>query len=157
MIAIRSTATSAARTTGRSRIEYRPIEDLLLRATVSKVFRAPTPDQPVRRTNARRADGDRSVRRPSELASNAACRRIQRSAAGVLAADRRIAMGSQFAADHGLSSAAPAARESASRFDYGFVYDPGLAAGGLSVNADYFRILLNNLDRFRQQAPPRRS
>ncbi len=29
-------------------------------------------------------------------------------------------------------------------FDYGFVYDPSWVSG-LSINADYYRILLNNL------------
>ena len=52
-------------------------------------------------------------------------------------------MGSQFASQNGLSSAV-LQPEFGKSFDYGFVYDPEWIPG-LSVNADYYRILLNNL------------
>ena len=52
-------------------------------------------------------------------------------------------MGSQFANANGLSQAV-LTPENGKSFDYGFVYDPNWLSG-LSVNADYFRITLDNL------------
>jgi iron complex outermembrane receptor protein len=123
-------------------VEYRPIEDLLLRATVSKVFRVPTPtnlfagptgDAPVAT--------DPCAGHP-ELASNRACggHSVPPQTFSQLTG---YTMGSVFAADHGLSDVA-LQPEFGKSFDYGFVYDPEWIPG-LSVNADYYRILLNNL------------
>ena len=52
-------------------------------------------------------------------------------------------MGASFANANGLSNAV-LGPEYGKSFDYGFVYDPEWIPG-LSVNADYYRILLNNL------------
>jgi outer membrane receptor protein involved in Fe transport len=52
-------------------------------------------------------------------------------------------MGSNFANSKGLSNAV-LGPEFGKSFDYGFVYDPEWVPG-LSVNADYYRILLNNI------------
>jgi hypothetical protein len=52
-------------------------------------------------------------------------------------------MGAQFAAEHGLSTVVMQP-ELGKSFDYGFVYDPSWLPG-FSVNADYYRILLDNL------------
>jgi outer membrane receptor protein involved in Fe transport len=123
-------------------VEYRPIEDLLLRGTVSKVFRAPTP------TNLFAGPGgdaptatDPCAGHP-EAASNKACKgfNVPSQVTGQLTG---FTMGSQFAAEHGLSTAT-LQPEFGKSFDYGFVYDPEWIPG-LSVNADYYRILLNNL------------
>jgi outer membrane receptor protein involved in Fe transport len=123
-------------------IEYRPIEDLLLRGTVSKVFRAPTPTNlfigPV---------GDAPTATDpcagvSGVSSNKACQgfNVPKQIFSQLTA---YVMGSNFANAHGLSTTQLQA-ENGKSFDYGFVYDPEWIPG-LSVNADYFRILLNNL------------
>ena len=123
-------------------IEYRPIEDLLLRGTVSKVFRAPTPtnlfagpaaDAPTAFDPCAGTTGN----------TNKACGGFASIPPQVLGQVSGYTMGSQFAAEHGLSSAV-LLPEFGKSFDYGFVYDPKWIAG-LSVNADYYRILLNNL------------
>jgi iron complex outermembrane receptor protein len=123
-------------------IEYRPIEDLLLRGTVSKVFRAPSvsnlfggPGQDAPTAT------DPCAGNPN-AASNKACQ-------GFIVPQQTFSqltgfvMGSQFAAEHGLSSSV-LQPEFGKSFDYGFVYDPEWIPG-LSVNADYYRILLDNL------------
>ena len=123
-------------------LEYRPIEDLLLRATVSKVFRAPTAtnlfagptsDAPVATDPCAGVAG---------VSSNKACQgfNVPPQVFGQLTA---YTMGSQFAAAHGFSSAT-LQPEFGKSFDYGFVYDPDWVPG-LSVNGDLFRILLNDL------------
>jgi iron complex outermembrane receptor protein len=123
-------------------IEYRPIEDLLLRGTVSKVFRAPTvsnlfagPSQDAPTAT------DPCANNPSASA-NKACQGFN-VPKQVFSQLTGFVMGSQFAAEHGLSSAV-LQPEFGKSFDYGFVYDPEWIPG-LSVNADYYRILLNNL------------
>ena len=123
-------------------VEFRPIDDLLLRATVSKVFRAPTPtdlfagpaqDAPVAT--------DPCANNPG-AASNKACQGYS-VPPQIFSQLTGYTMGSQFAAEHHLSSAV-LQPEFGKSFDYGFVYDPNWISG-LSINADYFRILLNNL------------
>jgi len=123
-------------------IEYRPIEDLLLRATVSKVFRAPTPTNLFAGPGADAPTATDPCAGHPELASNAACGGFS-VPPQIFSQLTGYVMGSQFAADHGLS-AAVLQPEFGKSFDYGFVYDPNWLSG-LSVNADYFRILLNNL------------
>jgi outer membrane receptor protein involved in Fe transport len=123
-------------------IEWRPIDDLLLRATVSKVFRAPTPtnlfagpaqDAPVAT--------DPCANNPA-AASNKACQGYS-VPPQIFSQLTGFVMGSQFAGEHGLSSAV-LEPEFGKSFDYGFVYDPSWLQG-FSFNADYFRILLDNL------------
>ncbi|MEP6485511.1 MAG: TonB-dependent receptor, partial [Rudaea sp.] len=122
-------------------IEYRPIEDLLLRGTVSKVFRAPTPTNLFAGPT---ADAPTAVDPCFGAAtqSNPACKGfvVPKQTTFQLTG---FTMGSQFAASHGLSTAV-LQPEFGKSFDYGFVYDPNWLPG-LSVNADYYRILLNNL------------
>src|SRR3984957_1136225 len=123
-------------------IEYRPIEDLLLRGTVSKVFRAPTP------TNlfAGPAGDAPTATDPCAgvigVSSNKACKGFN-VPPQIFSQLTGYVMGSNFANANGLSSAV-LGPEFGKSFDYGFVYDPEWIAG-LSVNADYYRILLNNL------------
>ena len=123
-------------------IEYRPIEDLLLRGTISKVFRAPE----VSNLFAGPAQDAPVASDPcagnSSASTNAACKgfNVPKQVVGQLTG---FVMGSQFAAEHGLSSAT-LLPEFGKSFDYGFVYDPEWIPG-LSVNADAYRILLNNL------------
>jgi outer membrane receptor protein involved in Fe transport len=123
-------------------LEYRPIEDLLLRATVSKVFRAPTPtnlfsgpigDAPTAVDPCAGVPG---------VSSNKACGGFN-VPPQVLAQLTGYVMGANFANSHGLSNT-HLTPENGKSFDYGFVYDPEWIPG-LSVNADYYRILLNNL------------
>jgi outer membrane receptor protein involved in Fe transport len=123
-------------------IEWRPIDDLLLRGTVAKVFRAPTP------TNLFAGPGadaptaiDPCAGNPG-AASNRACQghNVPPQTFSQLTG---YVMGSQFAALHGLSTAT-LQPEFGKSFDYGFVYDPSWIQG-FSVNADYYRILLDNL------------
>ncbi|MEP6483904.1 MAG: TonB-dependent receptor, partial [Rudaea sp.] len=122
-------------------IEYRPIEDLLLRATVSKVFRAPTPTNLFAGPS---SDAPTAVDPcfGAGTASNAACKGfiVPKQTTFQLTG---FTMGSQFAAQHDLSSAV-LQPEFGKSFDYGFVYDPNWLPG-LSLNADAFRILLDNL------------
>jgi len=123
-------------------IEYRPIEDLLLRATVAKVFRAPTPTNLFAGPAADAPTATDPCAGHPELASNAACKGFN-VPPQIFSQLTGYTMGSEFAADHGLSTAV-LQPEFGKSFDYGFVYDPGWLPG-LSVNADYYRILLNNL------------
>jgi iron complex outermembrane receptor protein len=124
-------------------IEYRPIEDLLLRATVSKVFRAPTPtdlfsgpynDAPTAIDPCAGAAG---------VSGNKACQGYN-VPPQVFSQLTGYVMGSQFAAEHGLNSLPQLKPEFGKSFDYGFVYDPNWLPS-LSINADYYRIVLNNL------------
>jgi outer membrane receptor protein involved in Fe transport len=123
-------------------LEYRPIEDLLMRATVSKVFRAPTATNlfagPV--GDAPTA-ADPCADNP-QFSGNRACQGYS-VPHQVFAQLTGYVMGSQFAATHGLTSQV-LQPEFGKSFDYGFVYDPNWLPG-FSFNADYFRILLNNL------------
>jgi outer membrane receptor protein involved in Fe transport len=117
-------------------IEYRPIEDLLLRATVSKVFRAPT----VTNIFAGAASDAPQAVDPcwDFVGSNAAC------TPGIVIVQPEnkvtqingILSGSK-AADFNLTP------EFGKSFDWGFVYDPHWIQG-LSLSVDLWRIYLNN-------------
>jgi outer membrane receptor protein involved in Fe transport len=123
-------------------IEFRPIEDLLLRATVSKVFRAPTPTDLFAGPGADAPTATDPCGGHPELSGNAACQGFN-VPPQVFSQLSGYVMGSQFAQQNGLSDVV-LQPEFGKSFDYGFVYDPGWLPG-LSLNADYFRILLNNL------------
>ena len=123
-------------------IEYRPIEDLLLRGTVSKVFRAPTPTNLFAGPTGDAPTATDPCAGVSGVSSNAACKGFN-VPPQTFSQLTGYTMGSQFAAQHGLSTAI-LQPEFGKSFDYGFVYDPEWIPG-LSVNADYYRILLNNL------------
>jgi len=123
-------------------IEWRPVEDLLLRATAAKVFRAPTPTNLFAGPGADAPTATDPCAGHPELASNKACGGFN-VPPQIFSQLTGYVMGSQFANDHGLSSAV-LQPEFGKSFDYGFVYDPNWLSG-LSVNADYFRITLDNL------------
>jgi outer membrane receptor protein involved in Fe transport len=123
-------------------VEWRPIEDLLLRATVAKVFRAPSPTDMFAGPSQDAPTASDPCGGVAGVSTNKACKgfnvptQVNSQLTGFI-------MGSQFAAEHGLSTA-QLQPEFGKSFDYGFVYDPSWLPG-LSVNADYYRILLDNL------------
>ena len=123
-------------------LEYRPIEDLLLRGTVSKVFRAPTPTNLFAGPAGDAPTATDPCAGVSGVSGNAACKGFN-VPPQIFSQLTGYVMGSQFAAAHNLSTAV-LQPEFGKSFDYGFVYDPEWIPG-LSVNADYYRILLNNL------------
>jgi iron complex outermembrane receptor protein len=120
-------------------LEYRPIEDLLLRGTVSKVFRAPLISDifggPL---GSSPTASDPCV---GLVGTNAACQHVKgdgtfksTTGSGQVSA---VTAGSNFfggslSPEHGKS------------FDYGFVYDPHWI-DGLSLSADVYKITLQNL------------
>ncbi|HEX6834810.1 MAG TPA: TonB-dependent receptor, partial [Rudaea sp.] len=123
-------------------IEWRPIDDLLLRGTASKVFRAPTPTNLFAGPAADAPTAIDPCAGNPGAASNRACQGYN-VPPQVFSQLTGYVMGSQFAASHGLSTAI-LQPEFGKSFDYGFVYDPSWLPG-FSVNADYYRITLNNL------------
>ncbi len=123
-------------------VEYRPIEDLLLRATVSKVFRAPTPTNLFAGPAGDAPTATDPCAGRAGVSSNAACKGFN-VPPQIFSQLTGYVMGAGFANANGLSSAV-LGPEFGKSFDYGFVYDPEWIPG-LSVNADYYRILLNNL------------
>lgn len=110
-------------------LEYRPIDDLLLRATVSKVFRAPSV------TNLYQGPTSDSPTAVDPLNPNCA-------AAGTCQISG-IVTGSQYA-NQNFGTHTTVLPENGKSYDYGFVYDPSWLSG-LSINADYYRIVLKNL------------
>ena len=123
-------------------LEYRPIEDLLLRGTVSKVFRAPTTSNLFAGPAQDAPTASDPCAGVAGVSGNAACKGFN-VPQQVFSQLTGFVMGSQFASQNGLSTAV-LQPEFGKSFDYGFVYDPEWIPG-LSVNADYYRILLNNL------------
>ncbi|MEP6941163.1 MAG: TonB-dependent receptor, partial [Rudaea sp.] len=122
-------------------IEYKPIEDLLIRATVSKVFRAPSV------TDLFAGPGADSVTATdpcgaAALASNPACKGYTFQNTGTSQLNG-IVTGQQYA-NAVLGQDIHLTPEQGKSYDYGFVYDPNWLPG-LSVSADYYRIVLNNL------------
>ncbi|MDR3389010.1 MAG: TonB-dependent receptor, partial [Rudaea sp.] len=120
-------------------VEYRPIEDLLLRGTVSKVFRAPT----ISNLFAGAASSAPQVVDPcfGLHGTNAACVGVPGDGSfqklpGQTSQINGIASGSE-AAGYNLTP------EFGKSFDYGFVYDPHWIPG-LSLSADLWRVYLNN-------------
>lgn len=124
-------------------LEYRPIEDLLLRATVSKVFRAPTPTNLFAGPTSDAPTAFDPCAGVAGVSGNKACQGFN-VPPQVFSQLTAYTMGAQFALDHGLGTGLGLLPENGKSFDYGFVYDPDWVPG-LSVNADYYRILLNNL------------
>lgn len=110
-------------------IEYKPIEDLLIRGTVSKVFRAPSV------TNLYEGPKSDSPTAVDPLNPNCA-------ASGTCQISG-IVVGSQYA-NQNFGTNSHLLPENGKSYDYGFVYDPSWLPG-LSVNADMYRIVLNNL------------
>ena len=124
-------------------LEWRPIEDLLLRGTVSEVFRAPTVADLFTGPT---SDAPGLSRDPCDHYTgnppNPACVGVPTDGSFVnseVASNLQstgILSGSQFAGF-------PLGPEFGKSFDWGIVYDPHFIEG-LSVSADYWRIYLNN-------------
>ena len=127
-------------------IEYRPIEDLLLRGTVSKVFRAPTTSNLFAgaASSAPQAVDPCFGLNASQLSANAACHGVvPNNPDGTF--HRLPGQTSQI---NGIASGSVAAGydlqpEKGKSFDYGFVYDPHWLPG-LSLSADLWRVYLND-------------
>jgi outer membrane receptor protein involved in Fe transport len=128
-------------------VEWRPIEDLLLRGTVSKVFRAPTignvfaaPSASAPTLGHDPCDYAGSGANPN--AGNPACRGVP--ATGPFQ-NQSVALGNQIGALTTGSAYAgfPLGPEFGKSFDFGVVYDPHWL-DGLSVSADLWRLYLLN-------------
>jgi len=128
---------------GKVALEWRPIEDLLLRGTVSEVFRAPTVSDLFTGPT---SDAPRLSRDPCDHYTgnpvNPACVGVPTDGSFVnqeVASNLQstgIASGSEYAGF-------PLGPEFGKSFDFGIVYDPHFIEG-LSVSADYWRLYLNN-------------
>ena len=130
-------------------IEYRPIEDLLLRGTVSKVFRAPTVSNifaAFGSTAPQLIDPCDGLDATGLAAHSAVCKGI---GAAQLSPDGKFHYptggNGQFA---GVTSGSKLAGveltpEFGKSFDFGVVYDPHWLPG-LSVSTDLWRVYLNN-------------
>jgi outer membrane receptor protein involved in Fe transport len=119
-------------------LEYRPIEDLLLRGTVSKVFRAPLLTDVYRGPGGSSPAATDPCNNLAAGQTNAACQFItgpfhSTGTSQVTA----VRVGSNF---FGL----PLSPEHGKSFNYGFVYDPSWIEG-LSISADLYKISLQNL------------
>ena len=128
-------------------IEYKPIEDLLLRGTVSSVFRAPSVanvyGNPV-------SDAPKLASDPCTFggtganpnAGNPACAGVPTTGPFT---NIDVASGQQIKAVASGSKYAnfPLGPESGKSFDLGFVYSPHWV-DGLSFSADLYRVYLNN-------------
>ena len=131
-------------------LEYRPIDDLLLRATVSKIFRAPTIGNifgsPVSSAPSLAHDpcdfNAPTPTTPNPNASNPACRGVP--ALGSFQ-NVDVANGTQIGALASGSKFAnfPLGPEFGKSFDWGFVYDPSWVPG-LSFSVDIWRLYLLN-------------
>ncbi|MEO7323888.1 MAG: TonB-dependent receptor [Dokdonella sp.] len=123
-------------------VEWRPIEDLLLRGTTSNVFRAPTVSDVFAgaASNAPRLSSDPCDHYTG--GNNPACVNVPTDGSFV---NHDVAQSLQSA---GIVSGAayagiPIGPELGKSFDFGVVYDPHWLEG-LSVSADVWRIYLNN-------------
>jgi outer membrane receptor protein involved in Fe transport len=124
-------------------LEWRPIEDLLVRGTVSEVFRAPTV---ANLFSAAASDSPKLSHDPCDHYTgnpvNPACVNVPTDGSFVntdvasALQSTGVASGSEFAGF-------PLGPESGKSFDWGVVYDPHFIEG-LSVSADYWRLYLNN-------------
>jgi outer membrane receptor protein involved in Fe transport len=131
-------------------LEWRPIEDLLLRGTVSKVFRAPTIANvfaaPVGSAPTLGSDPCDFIAptptTPNPNAGNPACRGV--AATGTFQ-NLNVLNGNQISALTTGSQYAgfPLGPELGKSFDFGVVYDPHWL-DGLSVSADLWRLYLLN-------------
>lgn len=123
-------------------VEYRPITDLLLRGTVSEVFRAPTIGNVY---GAPISDAPKLSSDPCDgitTAGNPACVGVPTDGSFQ---DQNVAAGQQI---KGVSSGSqyagfPLGPEKGKSFDVGFVYSPSYVQG-LSFSADVWRVYLND-------------
>ena len=128
-------------------VEYRPIEDLLLRGTVSKVFRAPGVSDVFGNP---RSDAPKLSSDPCNYAgtgtnpnaTNPACAGVPLTGPFQ---NFDVAAGQQIKGTLAGSKYAnfPLGPESGKSFDFGFVYSPHWIEG-LSLSADMYRVFLNN-------------
>lgn len=126
-------------------IEWRPIDDLLLRGTVSEVFRAPNISELYAGFGGNAPNfADPCIGYTNDPAHAAAC--------GAPSGATQIPVGgiasSGLGQTTGVVSGSAAVGydlkpETGKSFDYGIVYDPHWL-DGLSVNMDYYRITLDN-------------
>jgi len=122
-------------------VEYRPIEDLLLRSTVSTVFRAPNIGDvfgaPISSAPLLSADPCDHI-----TVANPACANVPLDGTFV---DSAVTANQQLKALTSGSAYAgfPLGAENGKSFDFGVVYSPHFVPG-LSVSADIWRIYLNN-------------
>lgn len=123
-------------------LEYRPIQDLLLRGTVSEVFRAPTvgdvygsPISDAPKLSSDPCDG-------TTTAGNPACVGVPTDGSFV---DQNVALGQQIKGVLAGSaySGFPLGPEHGKSFDWGLVYSPSYIEG-LSVSADVWRVYLED-------------
>ena len=131
-------------------VEFRPIEDLMLRGTVSTVFRAPSISEvfapPVSSAPLLSRDPcdfiAPSPTTPNPNAGNPACAGVPATGSFV---DQFVANAQQISAVTSGSAYAgfPLGPEQGKSFDWGVVYSPHFVPG-LSVSADLWRIYLNN-------------
>jgi len=123
-------------------LEYRPIEDLLLRGTVAKVFRAPGIGDvfgaPISSAPLLTSDPCDHITTP-----NPACQNVPLDGSFV---DTFVAAHQQIRALTSGSAYAgfPLGPETGKSFDFGVVYSPQYVPG-LSVSADMYRIYLDNV------------
>jgi outer membrane receptor protein involved in Fe transport len=123
-------------------VEYRPITDLLLRGTVSEVFRAPTIGNVY---GAPISDAPKLSSDPCDgitTAGNPACVGVPTDGSFQ---DQNVAAGQQI---KGVSSGSqyagfPLGPEKGKSFDFGFVYSPSYVQG-LSFSADVWRVYLKD-------------
>ncbi|HET7063261.1 MAG TPA: TonB-dependent receptor [Rudaea sp.] len=126
-------------------IEYRPVDDLLLRGTVSAVFRAPT----ISDLYAGNSAGGGSAIDPcfGLVGTNAACVGVPGDGSFQPVPDPITGMTTNGVAainKGAIPAGSPIGPEIGKSFDWGFVYDPrGLP--GLSVGADLWRVYLDNV------------
>lgn len=123
-------------------VEYRPISDLLLRGTVSKVFRAPTVGDVY---NSPISDAPKLSRDPCNgitTAGNPACVGVPTDGSFV---NQDVLRGQQIKGTIAGSQYAnfPLGPERGKSFDWGFVYSPSYVPG-LSVSADVWKVYLND-------------
>ncbi|HEX7129946.1 MAG TPA: TonB-dependent receptor [Rhodanobacteraceae bacterium] len=125
-------------------VEWRPIDDLLLRGTIQDVFRAPTIGQLFTSPtgNAPQFSDPCIGLDAATLAAHAnACQNVAPNATfqslqNGLSQTTGVVSGS-------VAAGYPLKPEFGKSFDFGFVYDPHFVPG-LSVNADLWRIYLND-------------
>lgn len=131
-------------------VEYRPIEDLLLRGTISSIFRAPTVNDifAAPTTSAPLLSSDpcnftaSTPTTPNPNAGNPACVGVPATGTFI---DQQVKNSQQIQAVNAGSQFAhfPLGPESGKSFDYGAVYSPHFVPG-LSLSADIWRVFLNN-------------
>jgi outer membrane receptor protein involved in Fe transport len=126
-------------------VEYRPIEDLLLRGTVSAVFRAPTISDLYQ--------GNSQNGGPAKdpcfglVGTNAACVGVPGDGSFQPVPspiDGRINYFANSVDTGAIAAGTPIGPEYGKSFDWGFVYDPHWLPG-LSVSSDLWRVYLNDV------------